>query len=821
LLVDEEQVDAERFERAARRGSALLAAGDAQGAARTLANALDLWRGPALSDLAYEEWAQGEASRLDELRLMAVEDRVEAELAVGRHTSLVAELEQLVLEHPSRERYRAQLMLALYRSGRQSDALAVYRRAARFFASELGVRPGAELRAREQAILRHDPSLRLDALAPGNLPAPPTRLIGRRRELEELGLLLSDADTRLVTLLGPGGSGKTRLAIECARRLQTELAGAVFVVDLAPLAEPGLLLDAVARTVGFAAENGGGGQLADSLTAWLRHRRLLVVLDNFEHLSAAAPVVAALLAGVPGLTLLATSRRPLRIRAEWRYQLEPLPIGDAVALFDERARAARRGFETTTEVEALCRRLDGLPLAIELAAAHVATMTPAEILAWVDRRADALDEGPRDAPARQRTLHATLDWSCRLLGSEEQRLFARLGVFAGGCTLEAAESVCGAERAVLGSLVGMSLLQHNGDRYSLLETVRDHARERLEASGEAEKLRALHAEHFLRLAEHGAELARVKDRATLDRLEQEQPNLRAALASLGDSGQVEANLRLACSLFFLWFMRGGAREGLDWLERALASGAGPPVLRWHATNYAATLAALCGDPRAAGLAEQSLKLARAAEDDIGVAYALQTHGNTLSSSDTVTARRAYEECAALFRQAGNLRGLRSATHNLGLIDLREGDYARARARLEEALRLGFEVGAAEDAIANSFCDLGFVALFENRVEDAGRLLEEGLRRSRALAWPEGTSNCLIGLAAVAESEGAGERAALLLSAADALTSELGFAGPGYVVEIRNHVAAALDLRAADAPRSSEPEVRSRLIESAVESVLRR
>jgi tetratricopeptide (TPR) repeat protein len=353
----------------------------------------------------------------------------------------------------------------------------------------------------------------------------------------------------------------------------------------------------------------------------------------------------------------------------------------------------------------------------------------------------------------------------------------------------------------------------------MLETIRDHARGRLEANGEAENLRGLHAAYFLRLAEQAdEELARGKDSVTLDRLEREQPNLRAALAWLADSGQVDGSLSLACSLFLFWSTRGYTIEGLEWLERALASGVGPPVLRARATFCAANLAAKCGNPRATRLAEECLGLSQAADDDMGVAFSLLTLGNALLSSDTLLARRAYEESAAMFRRAGNGRGIRSSTHNLGVVALLDGDYAQARARMQEALRLNLE-GGAEDAIANSHCDLGFVAVFENRVEDARPLFEEGLRRSWAIGSRECVCACLIGLAHLAASEGAGERAALLLGAADALIAELGFAPPDYIDEVRERAAAAIDPGRADAPRSSEPEVRSRLIESTVESVL--
>ncbi len=469
LAVEPDAVDAGRFEALARAGAEAVRAGDPQGAARTLREALELWRGPALDDLASEPFAQIAGARLEELRVAALEDRIEADLALGRAQELVAELEVLVGAQPLRERLRGQLMLALYRCGRQADALEAYRTGRRALLDELGLEPGPELRRLEQAILDHDPALLVEPAAlraRRHLPAPATALIGRRAQLDEVVAMLRAPGIRLVTLTGPGGAGKTRLAIQAAAQLADRFEHGIFFVDLAPVEDAGLVAHAIAQAIGV-----------EELREHLRDRRLLLVLDGFEHVDEAAPLVGRLLAGAPALEVLVTSRSPLRLYGEHEYVVPPLEPGEAVALFVERAQAVRRGFAATSAVDRICAGLGGLPLAIELAAARTRTLSPEEILAGL--------------PAG--TLRATLDWSHGLLDARGRELFAALALFAGGFTPEAAHEVCAASSAALPELVDAGLVT-DGARHHMLAPVREYALERLDEAGDADAVRRRHAE---------------------------------------------------------------------------------------------------------------------------------------------------------------------------------------------------------------------------------------------------------------------------------------------------------------------------------------
>ena len=405
--------------------------------------ALALWRGPALADLAFEDFARSEIARLEELRLSALEGRFEHELAAGRHAELAGELAAAVRAHPLRERLAGQLMLALYRSGRQADALAAYRDARATLVDELGLEPSEELSALQRRILVHDPGL--DHTRTGRraeLPASLTSFVGRGRELEQIRALILRPGVRLLTLTGAGGTGKTRLALEVARAVAGEFADGARFAPLAAVAEPEVVPHAIAEAL--ALQQSSGQSIEDALKAFLADRELLLVLDNLEHLLEATPLATELLAAAPRLKILATSRTHLNLYGETEYAVPPLSAREeAVALFADRAAAVRPGFAATDAVGEICARVDGLPLAIELAAARIRTLTPAEILARLDHRLELLAGGPRDVPARQRTLRDTLLWSYDLLAPEEQRLFARLAVFAGGWTLAAADDVCG------------------------------------------------------------------------------------------------------------------------------------------------------------------------------------------------------------------------------------------------------------------------------------------------------------------------------------------------------------------------------------------
>jgi predicted ATPase/DNA-binding SARP family transcriptional activator len=532
------QLDAATFERLSAEARRLAQSGDHERAATLFEEALLLWRGDALADVSFESVAQTDVERLDEQRLTAQIERIESELALGRHAELVPELEGLVRARPYRERPYAQLMLALYRSGRQADALEVFRRARRVLSEELGLDPGIDLQALERAILTHDPELAPPPPPPRprprpNLPTPPSSLIGRESELAEAGALLRRH--RLLTLTGPGGSGKTRLAIELAARAADDFPEGVFWVPLQALRDAELVVPTIARAVGA----------SDLFTGQIAHGRVLVLLDNVEQVLTAAASLGDMLGRLPDLKLLVTSREPFHLAAEHEYPVAPLREHDGVALFIERATAVRPDFEEEPAVVEICRRLDCLPLALELAAARIKALSTGELLKRLDKRLPLLTGGPRDAPERQRTLRATIAWSYDLLTPNEQRVFARLSVFAGGCTLEAAENVCETDLDTLAALVDKSLLRRDGDRYSLLETIAEYARERLEQAGELGKLLARHADYYLRLARSVQALIRSPQAAALlDRLERDHENLRAALASVSDADR-DQSLRVA------------------------------------------------------------------------------------------------------------------------------------------------------------------------------------------------------------------------------------------------------------------------------------
>jgi DNA-binding SARP family transcriptional activator len=432
LQVGPDELDLTRFEREVADARASLEAGDAERGSRVLHDALELWRGPALAEFAYEAFARTEIARLEEVRVAALEDRIEADLSLGRHAEVISELESLIAANPQGERPREQLMVALYRSGRQAEALEAYQ-AVRKRLDELGLEPGERLRQLEKAILTHDavlkpPPQKVPKRAHTNLPVPATSLVGRKQQLAEVIALLSDDATRLVTLTGAAGSGKTRLALQAAHDLHDEFPHGVFFVGLETVRDPAFVVPAIAKALGVTASPGEA--LERALRERLAAHRVLIVLDNFEQVLAAAPIIAGLL--TTSAAFLVTSRAPIRIAAEREYPVPPLTLAEARELFVHRARAVVPAFEPSPAVAEVCRRLDCLPLAIELAAARTKILSPGAIVPRLDRRLSLLTGGPSDLPTRQRTLRAALDWSYELLTKPERRLFARLAVFAGG-----------------------------------------------------------------------------------------------------------------------------------------------------------------------------------------------------------------------------------------------------------------------------------------------------------------------------------------------------------------------------------------------------
>ncbi|MET8866726.1 BTAD domain-containing putative transcriptional regulator [Nonomuraea sp. NPDC004580] len=599
LVADPEDVDARRFELLIRDGRQALAGGDPERAAALLRAGLDLWHGAPLADAPHAEAA---AAALEELRLTATEDRVQADLTLGRHRELVAELTRLTAAHPLRERLRAQLMRALYGSGRQAEALTVYEEARKLLDEELGIDPGPDLTAAHLAVLRADPSLTPPASLtpsphttpafsrshPQADPAPPTNprtdpagpvrvglrsqltsFVGRAEELDRVGASLRDG--RLVSLIGAGGAGKTRLAMEAAAREP----GEVCFVPLAPVSGgvPQAVLAALdIRDALLHGHERSRIDPVDRLVAALADRELLLILDNCEHLvTETAELTDHLLAACPRLRVLATSREALGITGESVLPVTPLrlpppeaddPLGyPAVRLFADRAAAVRPGFaveeDNRAHVVRICHALDGLPLAIELAAARLRTLPVAEVAARLDDRFRLLTRGSRTALPRHQTLRAVVAWSWDLLTEDERRMARRLSVFAGGARPEAAERVCGLPEDVLFSLAEKSLVEYVDGRFRMLATIRAFCLERLEESGEAEEIRHAHARHYLDFMLATDPLLRTSEQLVwLARVDEESDDLDAAVRWATEAGHLELGVRLLAHSACYWWMRG-------------------------------------------------------------------------------------------------------------------------------------------------------------------------------------------------------------------------------------------------------------------------
>jgi predicted ATPase/DNA-binding SARP family transcriptional activator len=587
LAVDPGQVDAVAFERlvaGARAGS------DPAARAETLRRALGLWRGSALADVSTASFAAAPIARLEGLRVEAVEERIEADIALGRAARLVPELEELTALHPLRERLRGQLMRALYAAGRQADALTVYEHARRTLADSLGVDPSPALAEVHLSILRGEqdaPESPPDRKS--NLPAQLTSFVGREEEIERVGELLGSA--RLVTLTGPGGTGKTRLASEAASRMADAMPDGVWFVPLAPVRGALDVPQAVLVAIGIPEtlrilEARELVRPLDRLTDALADKRLTLVMDNCEHLiDAVATLADRLLTTAPGVRILATSREPLGITGESLCPVPSLALPpedtdaesarsyDSVRLFTDRAAAVRPGFvldaDTVAPVVRICRALDGAPLAIELAAARLRALTPGQVADRLDDRFRLLNVGSRTALPRHQTLRAVVDWSWELLDDAERRVLRRLAVFNGGATLESAEQVLDEDVIdVIASLVDKSLVMATGDtevRYRLLETVRAYATERLAEAGEDKRLRDAHAAYFLDLAQRAEPEIRGHDQLIwIDRLTAERHNCNTALQHAIDTRDADTAVRLVGNLAWFWILRDYEAEAGQW-----------------------------------------------------------------------------------------------------------------------------------------------------------------------------------------------------------------------------------------------------------------
>ena len=644
------------------------------------------------------------------------------------------------------------------------------------------------------------PALRTLEARPNNLAIQPTALIGRERDIEIARGILLRPDSRLLTLTGPGGAGKTRLGLQVAADLIDHFEHGVFFVALASISDPELVASTIGQTLGI--PDAAGHPLPERLKQHLRDRQLLLVLDCFEQTLAAAPLVADLIGACPRLKVLITSRAVLRIRGEKDFPVLPLALPEpgahlattdvsrypAVALFIERARDVKPDFAVTTDnaavVVEICRRLDGLPLAIELAAARARLLSPRAMLARLERRLTLLTGGARDLPVHQQTLRGAIAWSYDLLTEGEQHLFRRLAVFVGGCALPAAEAVCREQAAdlldLLSSLVDKSLLrqdEHEGEpRFSMLETVREYAVERFEATAGDEPLRKRHAEYFLAFVEQASgQLTGPQQRTWLERLEREHDNLRAALDWAVEQPEPELTLRLAGALGRFWEVHGHLNEGQRRLEKALSRcTTASPSIRSAALQAAGILAFVRGDyDRAVALHEESLALRRTLADRAGIAASLHNLSRVrIYQGDREGAETMCAESLALRRELGDVRGIALSLNTLGVIARNRADHVRARTLYEESLALFRQIGDrwGTGLLLNN---LARVARDVGDWAGAGARCTESLELFQEVGDRHGISWVLGNLAIVASSAGDWERSARLFGAAEAQRDSVG------------------------------------------------
>lgn len=793
ICIEPHELDLARFERlVARAGRALLENRPGE-AADDLDAALALWSGPPLADIAEQPVARTAVPRLDELRLRALELRNDAALALGEHDELLAELEHQLVEQPYRERLREQHILALYRAGRQKEALDAYRDTRHAFVEELGVEPGPALQELERAVLQQDPALlggERAAVRQTELPTPPTPLVGRRLELAAVEALIRREDVRLVTLTGTGGTGKTRLALAVARELATEARDGAVFVDLSAIAAADLVLPEIGRALDVTA--------GEDVHEHVRDRSLLLVLDNLEQLGTATAPIAGLLAAAPRLRVLATSRVPLRLSGEHEYPVPPLPVpheqvafeelvaNESVRLFAARAQAVDPAFALTDgnieAVAAICRRLDGLPLAIELAAARAKVLEPAAIAQRLGHALDLLVEGARDLPPRQRTLRATLDWSYALLPALEQTLFARLSVFAGGWTLEHAETLLGGEvLRGLESLVDSSLVRRRESRFSLLETIREYGRELLVGLGEEEQLAQKHTLYFAGIAERawqdilaggGAEEA-----AYLE-LDADKDNLRAALTHAIETSEAELAAQLVEAHRWYWLVRGRYEEGQRLFDRVVALTAGLPSQHATALAGSATFASRRGDTAFARRnLGRAIELFRQVGDLDGASRCVSELGGVaFLDGDFAEAASHFEEAIALFEQLDNDVRRGATLSNLAATEAARGDLASAAARGRQAVALQREVRDSE-GLGVSLANLARVELKLDDVTSARTYLHESLEIGTRIGYQLLLAYALGAAGEVAARDGEPARAARLVGASSAHFARLGMPLP--------------------------------------------
>ncbi|MEW1845161.1 BTAD domain-containing putative transcriptional regulator [Nonomuraea angiospora] len=842
LQVEPSSVDAGLFETLI--GRAQRASGPQERAA-LLREALGLWRGDAYAEFAGEPFALAAVARLGEQRLAALEELAEARLGLGEHALLAAELASLVAEHPLRERLRAAHVRALYLAGRQSEALTAYEELRRHLSEELGLDPGPELAALHRAILRQDPSLGPVARPRGNLPAPLTSLVGRDEAVAEVRSLLRAG--RLVTLTGPGGVGKTRLALAAASGTG---GGDGWLVELAAL-RPGAaqveVAEAVAAVLGLRDDTAGPGApyegAVERIAGALAGREPLLVLDNCEHVvEQVAALAGRLLQAAPGLRILATSQEPLRIEGEALWSVPPLTREAAVELF-----AARAGVEPDADVAEICARLDGLPLALELAASRMRALTPRQLADRLDDRFRLLASGLRGAPARQRTLRAMIDWSWELLTGPERVVLRRLAVHADGGTLEAAEEVS-ADPGVdvldaLARLVDRSLVVRvrapgAEPRYRLLESVAAYCLERLAEAGELDEVRLRHAAYYTALAERAEPYLRGHgQRDALALLDAESANLRAALETAVRLARPGEAVRLVNAMAWYWVLRGRLGEGQRALEAALAvpGAAGPAAAQarvwlaglrmlagWLEPPDHAVFEAIEGRSEQArarwfigyamfgyddlsasrALIEQALETFQELGDKWGTGAALNVLARYAATrGDLAALRRDGERGLALFRELGDRWGELRAAENLGTLAEITGDYERATELRTDGLRMAEELGLWS-SVSDALSRLGRIALLTGDHARADDYHERARRLAVEQSNRPAEEFAELGLALAARRQGRLDEAERRLRAwlgwvrdvagepgAALILAELGFAA-----EQRGDAAAALELQ---------------------------
>ncbi|HEX9987493.1 MAG TPA: tetratricopeptide repeat protein [Chloroflexia bacterium] len=813
-------LDVAELERHLEAARAHSSSGDAQSpeAVQELEQAVALYRGPFLQGFylrdasGFEEWMVMEQERLQRIVTAALQDLVSTYLGRGEYSAGIPHASRLLQMDPLDEEMHRQLMRLLAHSGQRAAALEQYQTCQRILSTELGIAP-------DPATTELYESIRLGKLesvttAPGSassgakdraygLPAQLTPFIGRETEKAAIIKCVSDPGCRLVTLIGPGGIGKSRLAMQVVPDVLHEFEDGVWFVELAPLTVPDLVGPTIAAALGV--KEIAGRDLLDTLKDALRDKRLLLVLDNFEQVAGAASIVGELLNAAPRLKVLITSRAPLRLYGEREYIVPPLHLPDpehlpslerlsqyeAVRLFIDRARDVKGDFQVTNEnapsVAEICVRLDGLPLAIELAAARVRLFPPQALLSRLSNRMKVLTGGATNLPARQQTLRGAIEWSYDLLDEGEKQLFRRMSVFQGGRTLQALEAVCNVEGDLrldllngVESLVTKSMLQqregHDGEpRFWMLETIHEYAREKLSESDEEHRFRACHLDYFLALAEETApQLQGPQQAERMSLLDLEMGNLRVAIQWALERGEEEKVARIAGALWGFMWTRGYLSEGRQWLEAALQSQSLRAEVRATALRACGILAHDCGDyERARACFEEALHLRRQLGDKGGMAGALNALGVLFNHrGEYEQAHEYHKQALALFQELGDQARITVALNNLGVVAERQGDYEQAQHYYRQSLDMARNMGDTEGS-AWALDNLGNLAYLQGDYIQALHLHKESLAMFRALGDKQGIAVCLEHLAGALGALAQADIAAWLYGAAETLREATG------------------------------------------------